>query len=64
MLQVHKLPLGAPDQEEYICIVPRQKDKVKTSWLGSGPESAVTDMLRGYSTPQVRRLWPDSSFLG
>ncbi|GAB4818501.1 hypothetical protein N2152v2_005547 [Parachlorella kessleri] len=55
LIEVHKLPLGAPDQEEYICIVPRQKDNVKTSRLGSDPETASIDMLRGYSTPQAHQ---------
>lgn len=61
LIEVHKLPLGAPHQEEYICIVPRQKPAAVSSgtWGGNSNEAAAaaayTELLRGYSTPEVGR---------
>lgn len=51
--QIHKVPLGAPQQEEYICIVPRHKGPSANTATNAAAGAAYVEMLRGYATPEV-----------
>lgn len=68
LVTLHKVPLGAPQQEEDICVVPKPSLSAQLHSSGNNSNSSSSfatspldaaagdmDMFRGYSTPQAHR---------
>ncbi|KAL4444209.1 hypothetical protein ABPG75_011946 [Micractinium tetrahymenae] len=53
LVQVHKEALGAPEQEGYTCILPRQPAAVQGSGSSGSSTAADVEVQRGYGPAEV-----------